>query len=130
MDDNVPGFIKITDNGGFNYLATQHGPIEINDELFLRRNGEMIPLGTYRQAKARVIDGSNNVMGIDRTDYGNFGDPIIDDNLFILYIYSLPRPPVKNTTYKPPRHGGFKHRKTRSRKYRSKKSRSRRVRHR
>lgn len=89
--NNVPGFIKITYNGGFNYLATPVGLVGMNEELFLRRNGDMISLGTYSQAQARIRGGYNNVLGIDGTNYGNFGTPEIDDNLFILS--KLPPPP-------------------------------------
>jgi hypothetical protein len=91
--DNVPGFIKITRAYGFNYLATPVGIVGMNEELFLRRNGDMISLGTYRQAQARIGGGHNYVLGIDGTNYGNFGTPEIEDNLFISANPRLPLPP-------------------------------------
>jgi len=91
--DNPPGFIKITQNYGFNYLATPVGPVGMNEELFLRRNGNMISLGTFSQARDRAQDGSNHVIGIDGTNYGKFGTPEINDNLFISANPRLPRPP-------------------------------------
>ena len=90
---NVPGFIKITRNYGFNYLVTPLGEVERNDELFLRRNGSMISLGTYNEAQARIGGGRRYVLGIDGTNYGDFGTPEIDDNLFILAKSRLPPPP-------------------------------------
>ena len=89
--DNVPGFIKITLNYGFNYLATPVGPVGMNEELFLRRNGHMISLGTFNQAYNRAGGGSHYIIGIDGTNYGDFGTPEIDDNLFI--SAKLPPPP-------------------------------------
>jgi hypothetical protein len=65
----------------------------MNDELFLRRNGSMISLGTYSEAKNRAERGQAHVIGIDGTNLGNFTTPEIDDNLFILAKSKLPPPP-------------------------------------
>jgi len=91
--NNVPGYIKITRSHGFNYLATPVGEVRDDQELFLRRNGDMIRLGTYNEAQARIGGGQNYVLGIDGTNYGNFGTPEIDDNLFISANPRLPLPP-------------------------------------
>jgi hypothetical protein len=91
--NNVPGFIKITKVYGFNYLETPVGRVEMNEELFLRRNGVMINLGTFSEADARAGPGKSNIIGIDGTNYGNFGTPTIDDNLFISAKPRNPPPP-------------------------------------
>jgi hypothetical protein len=108
--DNVPGFIKITKNYGFNFLMTpvgntdnwdqqyKYGPRDDeffrkkwwNPEMFLRKNGDMISLGTYLHAKSRSRNTS--IIGIDGTNYGRFGTPEIDDNLFISGNPRLPDP--------------------------------------
>jgi len=91
--DNVPGFIKINRAYGLNYLATPVGVVGMNEELFLRRNGDMISLGTYSQARDRIGGGQSYLLGIDGTNYGNFGTPEIDDNLFISSNPRLQLPP-------------------------------------
>ena len=94
--DIVRGFIKITRAYGFNYLATPVGEVSLDQELFLRRKGAMISLGTYSQARARIGGGERYVLGIDGTNYGDFGTPEIDDNLFISANPRLPPPGQRN----------------------------------
>jgi hypothetical protein len=117
---HVPSYIIITQNAGFNRLETQHGEVKLNQQLFLRRDGVMVSLGTYSEAMNRAGDGHDVVIGINGDEYGHFGTPEIDNNLFIL---NHPMPPL------PPQTGAnLKHRKSRSRRSRSRRSRSRRSR--
>ena len=53
----------------------------------------MISLGTYLEAKSRSRNNNNtSIIGIDGTNYGRFGTPEIDDNLFISGNPRLPDP--------------------------------------
>jgi hypothetical protein len=53
----------------------------------------MISLGMFSDVKKRSGRGENYVIGIDGTNYGNFGTPTIDDNLFISANPRIPPPP-------------------------------------
>jgi len=73
---------QITEAYGFNYMATPTKKVELDENIFLRRDGVYIPLGTFREAKARAGHSSTWVLGKPE-NYGNFGTSAIDDNLFV-----------------------------------------------
>jgi hypothetical protein len=92
-----PGYENINQINEFHFLATPTRPVQPIDKLYLRRNGEMIYLGTYSEARSRSEDRAGhygidiNVIGRDGTDYGSFESPSINENLFIkLPQHSLP----------------------------------------
>jgi hypothetical protein len=78
-----PGYEKITQNFGFNHLATNTRIVQPADQLFLRRENNMQPLGTYREARMRAGTQDGAVVGSDGINYGDFDTPEINDNLFI-----------------------------------------------
>ncbi len=125
-----PEYENINQVNEFNYLATPSRPVQPNDGLYLKRNDEMIYLGTYGQARARSNDENNmieNVIGIDGTNYGSFDSVAIDKNLFIL----KPSFPSGKSAKKVPegeKNKGGKKRKTRRRKSRHRKTRRRKSR--
>jgi hypothetical protein len=116
-------YIKITEKGGFNRLEMPNKKIvKDNQKLFLRRDDNMISLGTYSEAAERAV-GTNQVIGEDGTTIlGAFDDENTRDNL-----YTLPRPPTPPTDKKNKRgrsrSRGYRSRRLRSRGYRSRKSR-------
>ncbi len=67
-----------------------------NENVFLRREGQMIPLGTFSQLEERTRRKSlsNNrygeVLGPTGTNYGTIFDDNIGDNLFIEAVEYLP----------------------------------------
>lgn len=77
------GFRQITQVAGFNYMATDLGPVAPNTEIFLRQNGNMLSLGTFQQAAARAPLGTDHIIGVNGALLGNFGTPQIQNNLFI-----------------------------------------------
>lgn len=91
-----PGYENINQMNEFDFLATPTRVVQPIDKLYLRRNGEMIYLGTYSEARSRSEDRAGpygvdiNVIGIDGTNYGDFDSSGINQNLFI----KLPRPPA------------------------------------
>jgi hypothetical protein len=74
---------QITEVYGFNQMRTNGSVVQGNEQIFLRRNGIMIPLGTFDEAALRAGYGNDNLVGIDGTIYGRFSTPAIVDNLFV-----------------------------------------------
>ena len=83
---------RITSVFGFNYMATPGPPggpnkVKPNEQIFLRRSGIMIPLGTFAEAKEQsgyaTLRGVTNAFGIDGTNYGDVMSPPVNDNLFV-----------------------------------------------
>ena len=81
---------KITQVVSFNHMSNVNAEVEQDEHIFLRRDGVMIPLGTFAEASKRAI-GRSYVLGINRENYGEFGTPAINDNLFVARTnYSQP----------------------------------------
>ena len=81
----MDGFEKISNNvPSFNYMETEKfRPVDPNTEIFLRKDGKMLSLGTLKKANDRTSLGSVEVKGVDGAILGKFGTKTIDDNLFI-----------------------------------------------
>lgn len=88
-------FEPITDVRDFNYLATPTRAVHRTDKLYLYRNGKMIYLGTFSEARAKSQDSDApgyDIIGRDGTNYGSIYEPEIREYLFILSLLP-PRPP-------------------------------------
>jgi len=72
---------QITRAFGFNHMTTPEEEVGPDEQIYLKRNGVMIPLGTFNEAKKRAKNAL--VVGINGENYGKFGTPAIDDNLFV-----------------------------------------------
>jgi len=95
---NLSDYENITEINEFNYLATPTREVRPTDKLYLYKEGNMIDLGTYGQARTRSQDENSmieNVIGKDGTNYGSFDDQSIYENLFIIN-------PLKNLKIKIP----------------------------
>ena len=97
--DDVPGFIKINEVNGLKILKYGDGvKVEDGDYLYLRQvdeNGKllnMISLGTLKDVGKRSIryDMPNHILGTHWDNYGEFGTPTINDNLFVQHEKLLP----------------------------------------
>lgn len=111
----------------FNYLTTPSRQVQSNDGLYLKRNDEMIYLGTLSDAINRSFNSDApgyDIIGIDGTNYGDINDPEINKNFYIL------KPPIAVVSGKSAKkvpegekNKGGKKRKTRRRKSRHRKTR-------
>jgi len=99
---------------GFNHMAVNGVAVAPNREIFLRQpGGAYLSLGSFAQAAARAPPGTNHVIGVGDVHLGNFGDPQIDNNLFVRVQPGAPAAAA------PPAGG----RSRRSKKYKAKRSR-------
>ena len=70
----MDGYNEVTTHYGFNHWETSNGPVKDNDETFILKNGTMISLGTFEEAKHRVPYGTSKIVGKDGTTIADYAE--------------------------------------------------------